>query len=89
MESIQVTSRLIMRELNESRDTLFEFNIGDEYDVDRAKQFFEKKLTDGFKAYYVDPFGLEESEMPEFDPQSGKIIFLPNVQTTHTSTTEG
>lgn len=59
----------------------FEFNINDEYDVDRAKHMFDKKTGEGFIAHYADPFGVEEGEMLEFDPQSGKIIFVLPLET--------
>jgi hypothetical protein len=88
MQATKAAGRLIMHELNETGDTPFEFNVTDEYDVDRAKQLFDKKLSEGFTAYYVDPFGIEEGEMSEFDPQAGKIIFTPPVKAGYPSPPE-
>lgn len=88
MQATQAAGRLIMHELNETGDTPFEFNVNDEYDIDRAKTLFDKKLSEGFTAYYVDPFGIEEGEMSEFDPQAGKIIFAPPVKAGYPSPPE-
>lgn len=88
MQVLNLDNMLVMHELNETGDTPFEFNINDEYDVSRARQFFDKKLSDGFNAYYVDPFGIEEDVMSEFDPKAGKIIFAPPVKAGYPSPPE-
>lgn len=78
-KSMQNT-RLVMHELNSSGDTVFEFSVNDDDDIIRAEMFFDKKISEGFTAYYVDPFDLSDGIMTSFDKKVGKIIFVPPVK---------
>lgn len=79
---------LVMHELNQTGDTPFSFNINDSDDIERAEQLFDKKITEGFTPYYVDPFDCQDYEMTVFDPKAGRIIFAPPVKAGYPSPPE-
>ncbi|MBS1722367.1 MAG: hypothetical protein JSS66_05110 [Armatimonadetes bacterium] len=56
---------------------IFVFDTDNPQDVERASQFFDLKLNEGYLAFYVDAFDCTDAPMLTFDPKSGSIIYEP------------
>lgn len=71
---------LLFEIMDHSGDTKKIWDPSKAVEVDDAKRSFEHFTSKGYRAFRTNDKGDQGDQMREFDPQAGRVVFVPQMQ---------